>query len=196
MDELQMQINFLNQMERMKCVLRQNRKIDGTQENDAEHSWHLVLYAMVLRQYMPQGGDLGHAIELVAVHDVVEIEAGDTYAYDVAAQDGKLEREQAAAQTIFSMLPPAQKAHFLALWEEFEAATTPEAVFANALDRLQPLVNNFHSGYTQWQKNHVTYSMVLQRNQKTMQLAPEICAFVLQLLEKAVQQGLLIDDRT
>jgi putative hydrolase of HD superfamily len=146
-DRIARQLAFLLEADKLKSVLRRTPLVDGSrQENSAEHSWHLVLAAMVLREHVTLACDLVHVLELLAVHDLVEIDAGDTFAYDIPSQSTKAARETAAAERIFGLLPSDQAAPFRELWEEFEAQQTSEARFANALDRVQPLLQNAASG--------------------------------------------------
>jgi putative hydrolase of HD superfamily len=140
MSRLSQQVAFLVEADKLKVVSRRTPLVDGSRlENSAEHSWHLVLAAMIMRQYSAQTIDLLRVLEMVAVHDLVEIDAGDTFAYDAAGQVTKAEREAAAAVCVFGLLPIDQCAYVAGLWEEFEAQESPESRFANALDRLQPL---------------------------------------------------------
>ena len=144
---LAQQLAFLVEADKLKRVLRRTPLTDASrQENSAEHSWHLMLVAMVVREYAAADFDLAHALEMVAVHDLVEIDAGDTFAYDDAAQESKTEREMAAADRIFGLLPPDQASRARALWDEFEAQESPAACFANAVDRFQPLLQDVMAG--------------------------------------------------
>jgi putative hydrolase of HD superfamily len=138
---LDRQIAFLLEADKLKQTLRRTGLADGSRrENSAEHAWHLVLTAMVLSRDAQYSIDLLHVIDMIAVHDLVEIDAGDSFAYDAAAQEGKQEHERAAADRIFGLLPPDQAAQFRVLWDEFEAQSTDDSRFANAIDRLQPLL--------------------------------------------------------
>src|SRR5262245_51101155 len=134
---------FLVEADKLKQILRRTPLVDGSrQENSAEHSWHMILAAMIAREYVPGPLDPLRAVEMIAVHDLVEIDAGDTFAYDAAANQDKHAREHLAAERIFGLLPADQGERVRALWDEFEAQTTMEARFANAIDRLQPLLQN------------------------------------------------------
>lgn len=138
---LERQLRFLVEIDRLKTVLRKTRITDKSRfENSAEHSWHLAMLAVVLAEYAPAGADVEHALRLLLVHDIVEIDAGDFAWYDAVGNEGKHERELAAAHRLFDMLPAEQGGELLAWWQEFEAARTPSARFANALDRVQPLL--------------------------------------------------------
>lgn len=140
-DRLGRQLRFLVEIDRLKTVVRKTRITDKSRyENTAEHSWHLALMALLLHEHAPAGVDVLHAIKLVLVHDIVEIDAGDFAWWDAEGNLGKLERERAAAARLFGMLPSDQSSELLALWEEFEANRTPAARFANAVDRVQPVL--------------------------------------------------------
>src|SRR5688572_11564202 len=150
-DRLARQIAFLVEADKLKAVTRRTPLVDSSRrENSAEHSWHLVLAAMVMREYTAGDIDLLRVLEMIAVHDLVEIDAGDTFAYDVEGLVSKADREQAAADRIFAVLPADQAARLRGLWDDFESRETPEARFANAMDRLQPLLQNAHSGGGSW----------------------------------------------
>ena len=160
------------------------------QENDAEHSWHLALMAVVLSEYADGGNvDVARVIRMVLVHDLVEIDAGDTYCYDEAGNRDKAQRELAAADRLFNLLPPDQAAEIRSLWEEFEAAWTPEARFANALDRLQPLMHNAFTRGAMWQRHGIVSSQVVARNRRIGDGAPDLWAFARELIEEAVRKG-------
>src|SRR5262249_50705513 len=146
-DRLARQIAFIIEIDKAKQVLRQTLLMDGSRlENDAEHSWHLAVMALLLAEYAGEAVDLLRVLKMVLIHDLVEIDAGDTFVYDVEALATRREREERAADRIFGLLPADVEEEFRALWEEFEAQATPEARFAAALDRLQPLLHNYHTG--------------------------------------------------
>src|SRR3954471_16778318 len=150
-------IQFVMEIYKLKTILRQTPLMDNSRrENSAEHSWHLAVMALTLGEYAEQGTDLTRVIKMVLVHDIVEIDAGDTFAYDAQGYTDKEEREQRAAARIFGLLPDDQRDELLALWHEFEAITTPEPRFANALDRLEPLLGNYATGGGSWKKPGVT----------------------------------------
>ena len=184
------QIAFLVEADKLKTVLRRTPLVDLSRlENSAEHSWHLALTAMALREYAPAGVDLLRVLELIAVHDLVEIDAGDTFAYDTAGHDTKTERERAAAERIFGLLPPDQSVAFRHRWEEFEAAETPESRYANALDRLQPLLLNMHSGGGSWRTHQVSRAAVLRRMAPIEAALPDVWPFVLDVIERFCAAG-------
>lgn len=164
-ERLRQQLAFLAEVDRLKTVLRRNTLIDGSRrENSAEHSWHISLMALVLAEYANEPIDVFRVVQMLLIHDVVEIDAGDTFTYDPAANADKAEREQAAADRLFALLPPDQAASFRALWDEFEAAETPEAKFAQALDRLQPVFLNYLCNGGTWTEFQVPLERIVQRN--------------------------------
>lgn len=191
-DRLAQQIAFLIEADRLKNVLRRTPLVDSSrQENSAEHSWHLILTAIVLREYLCMECDLLHALQMVAVHDLVEIDAGDTFAYDAAAQITRAQREIAAADRIFGLLPPDQAVHLRALWEEFEAQETPESRFANAMDRFQPLLQNAFSAGGSWKIHSLSRDQVLRRMAPVESATPHLWPTVLEIVESFRAAGLL-----
>jgi putative hydrolase of HD superfamily len=189
-DRLARQIAFLVEADKLKQILRRTPLVDGSrQENSAEHSWHMILGALVAREYVPEPVDLGHAIELIAVHDLVEIDAGDTFAYDVPAQAGKDLRERSAAERLFGLLPVDQAERLRTWWEEFEAQETVEARFANAIDRLQPLLQNVHSGGGSWSTHDVSRDQVLRRMAPIELTMPALWPFVVELIDAFCASG-------
>jgi putative hydrolase of HD superfamily len=190
-ERLERQIAFVREVDKLKTVDRQTLLTDASrQENDAEHSWHLALMALILGEYADGGGiDLLHVIRMVLVHDLVEIDAGDTYCYDEAGYADKTQRETMAAERIFNLLPADQAGEIRALWDEFEAAATPEARFANALDRLQPLIHNVFTNGRMWQKHGIVKSQVIDRNSKISDGAPDLWRYARELIEQAVADG-------
>ena len=187
---LQRQLAFLVEADRLKGVLRQTTLCDGSRaENSAEHSWHLALMAAVLAEHAPEGTDVGRAIHMALVHDLVEIDAGDTFAYDLSANVGKEERERQAAARILGLLPAEQVAELMALWEEFEEQATATSRFANAIDRLQPLLNNHHSGGGSWKVHGVTRAQVLRRMAPIEGAMPGIWPMVVDIVERNCALG-------
>jgi len=194
-DRLSQQIQFLIEIDKLKGVLRRTWLIDTSRrENDAEHSWHLAVMAMVLVEYAAeQDLDLLRVLKLVLVHDLVEIDAGDTYAYDEAAQADQPQRERIAADRVFRLLPADQAAEFRGLWDEFEARSTPEARYAAALDRLQPFLHNYHTQGKAWQQHGVTSDMVIARTRSIADGAPALGSYVQGLIREAVARGYLAE---
>lgn len=189
-DRLARQMAFLVEADKLKNILRRTPLSDGSRaENSAEHSWHLAVAALALHEYAPAGVDVGHVLELVTVHDLVEIDAGDTFAYDVAAAEGKLDRERAAADRIFGLLPIDLRDRFRAAWEEFEAQETADARFANALDRLQALLQNMSSGGGSWTEHQVKRTQVLKRMEPVRTALPDVWPFVLEIIDRFSASG-------
>lgn len=162
---LRQQFEFIAEIDRLKTVLRRNTLIDKSRrENSAEHSWHISMLAVVMAEYADEPVDIAHVIKMLLVHDVVEVDAGDTFTYDEDAGLDKEERERAAADRLFALLPDDQAQQFRALWDEFEAATTPEAKFANAMDRVQPVFLNYRTNGGTWKEYGVTMEQIMRRN--------------------------------
>ena len=194
-ERLGQQIAFLVEADKLKSVTRRTPLVDATRlENSAEHSWHLVLVVIVMREYGPPGIDWMRVLEMVAVHDIVEIDAGDVSAYDTDAFAAKAIREQAAAGRIFGLLPADQQAHFRRLWDEFEAHTTPEARFANAVDRLQPLIQNAHAGGGSWCGQTLLRAQILRRMAPIESSLPDVWPHVLDVIESFCAAGVLRRD--
>ena len=189
------QLSFLIEADKMKNVLRQTLLADGSrQETDAEHSWHLALTAMVLYEYRGLSGvSLDRAIRMSLVHDLVEIYAGDTFCYDEAANADKALREKQAADRLFGLLPEDQGVEYRKLWEEFDAMETPDAKYAAAMDRLQPLINNLLTQGHTWRLGHVTAGQVYQRMAPIQEAAPALWPFVEQSSQDSVQKGWLTE---
>jgi putative hydrolases of HD superfamily len=195
-ERLDRQIRFLLEADKLKTILRRTPLSDNSRlENSAEHSWHLALAALTLEEYAPAGTDIPHAVALAIVHDLVEIHAGDTFAYDTAGHDTKTDRERAAADRLFGLLDADQASVFRALWEEFEAQATASSRYANALDRLQPLLLNFQSGGGSWKQYSVTRSKVLRRMEPIRAWMPAAWPYVLDAIERACAATLIVDDR-
>lgn len=189
-DRLARQLTFLVEADRLKTIIRRTPLTDNSRlENSAEHSWHLALGALALHEYASDGPDLERVLALVAVHDLVEIEAGDTFAYDPAGHETKAAREEAAAEQIFGLLPADQTVRFRRLWEEFESQQTPEAKFANALDRLQALLQNMKAGGGSWIAHGVTRSQVLARMSPVQTALPGLWPFVVDVIDRFCDAG-------
>ena len=189
------QIEFILEVDKLKKILRRTTLLDRSrQENSAEHSWHIALSLLVLAEYADDDNlDLLHIIKLLLAHDLVEIDAGDTYCYDeIGGQDQK-ERETIAADRIFNILPSDQADTFRSLWDEYEAKSTPESRFANALDRVQPFLHNYFTrGYT-WQKHGINKKQVLARMQPVDDGSHLLWDYVSKLINDAVEKGYLAD---
>jgi putative hydrolase of HD superfamily len=195
-DRLARQLRFVRELDKLKGVLRRTSLIDRSRrENSAEHSWHLATMALTLGEYAPPGTDLAHAIELLLVHDIVEIDADDTFAFDVAGNADKSARETAAADRLFGLLPDDVGRELRALWDEFEAGVTKEARFANALDRFQALVSNDAAGDGgTWRLHGISRDAVLRRMAPIETGAPGLWPVALDAIARATAAGHLRDE--
>lgn len=189
-ERLQKQMDFILEADKIKKVTRQTYLSDGSRkENDAEHSWHLALMCGLLAEYANEKIDVAKTMLMVLIHDIVEIDAGDTYAYDTSGNATKREREVKAAERIFQLLPKDQARLLRDLWEEFEASSTPEARFALALDKIQPVLLNNASGGVSWREHQVQISQILKRNEKTPEGSEALWAYAKGLIDKNVENG-------
>ncbi|MBO6114245.1 MAG: HD domain-containing protein [Lachnospiraceae bacterium] len=196
MDErLRKQLEFLLEIDKSKKVVRQTYLSDGSRkENDAEHSWHLAIMAILLSEYANEDIDVLKTVSMVLIHDLVEIDAGDTYAYDTEGNKTKQEREVKAAERIFNLLPEEQAEEFRALWDEFERRDTPEARFAAALDRTQPVMLTDKQGGKSWKEHEVKKSQISGRTKPVEEGSKELFGYVEDAIEKNVKKGLLRDE--
>ena len=184
------QLAFIVEVDRLKGILRRTTLCDGSRpENSAEHSWHLAVMASVLAEHAPASIDAARVMRMLLIHDIVEIDAGDTFAYDVIAGAGREDRERMAAERIYGLLPPDQEKEFRALWEEFEAGVSPEARFAVALDRLQPLLNNDKSCGGSWRLHGVSRTQVLARMRPIELAIPELWPHVMEIVDRNCELG-------
>lgn len=167
-ERIEKQFEFLKEIDKEKNIFRQTYLADGMRkENDAEHAWHMALFVMVLSEYANEDIDVLKTMKIVLIHDLIEIYAGDTYAYDSKGNESKRGRELAAADRLFNILPKDQAEEFRALWDEFEENITPEARFANTMDKIQPLMLNNASEGRSWEEHGVHASQVYGRHEKT-----------------------------
>jgi putative hydrolase of HD superfamily len=186
------QIEFIIEIDKLKQVFRQSILIDGTRrENDAEHSWHLAIMGILLGEYSQDDLDLWRVVKMVLIHDIVEIDAGDTYCYEGTPYADKLEREKKAADRLFNILPSDQREDFQRLWEEFEKRSTPEARFAAALDRLQPLLHNYKTKGESWKKHGVTSDQVIERNKSIIEVSKTLWDFAETIINDSIKKGYL-----
>ena len=168
MSRLDQQMKFIEELDKNKGIERRTYALKGKRrENDAEHMFHLAIMAAVLSEHANEPVDVLRVMTMVLIHDVVEIDAGDTFAYDEAGHKTKRERECRAADRIFHILPADQEEYFRELWEELEANETPEARFAKALDKIQPTMLNHASGGRTWLENGISVSQIYKRNENT-----------------------------
>ena len=191
---LDQQIGFILELDTLKSVLRRSYLLNNTRrENSAEHSWHLSVMALVLAEHANADIDQLRVLKMLLVHDIVEIDSGDTYIYDAAGNDTKAVREQKAAQRIFGLLPDNQKLELTQLWHEFEARETPEAKFAAALDRLMPLLHNYHTEGRSWREHGITKQQVLNFNRHIADGSQSLWKYAEALIDDAAAKGYLGD---
>ncbi len=192
-DRLDRQIRFLVEIDQLKGIVRQTWVTDGSRrENSAEHSWHFAMLACVLAEYAADSGvDCLRCVKMALVHDLVEIDAGDTFVYDEAAAADKPQRERRAADRLFGLLPDDQREELRALWDEYESRQTPEARFAAALDRLQPILNNYYTQGRAWLEHGVTAEQVIAKNRHMGEGAPALWQYAEDLIRDAVERGYL-----
>ena len=195
-DRLKEQIDFILEIDKMKEILRQNYLADGSaRENDADHSWHLAMMALILSEYSNEKVDVTRVVPMVLTHDLV-IDAGDTYAYDEAGALTKEKREKAAADRIFGILPKEQGTWMRGLWDEFEACNTPESKFAHVLDNSLPLFLNHAAGGISWKEHKVKRSQIYKRNRITGDGSAKIWEYMQELIQENINKGNIIDDRS
>ena len=188
------QLAFILELDHLKNIYRRTYVLhEDRRENDAEHSFHLAIMACILAEHAKEPVDVLHTVKMVLIHDVVEIDAGDTYCYDTEGYKTKAAREQKAADRLFALLPEDQCREYRALWEEFEARETPEAKFANALDRVQPMLLNFKKGGISWMEHKVTAEQVKARNIGITDEGSEVIGqLAAEIIETAKQEGMLL----
>lgn len=190
------QLAFLLEVDKLKNVIRRNFNVDDSRrENTAEHSWQIVLFAQIAFEHADHRDelDLLHIIRMLSIHDLVEIYAGDTFLFDDQANQGKYERELAAARKIFGLLPVEQAAEYLEYWLEYEAAETANAVFANAIDRILPFILNSHSQGKSWTEAGVTKTQVQDKLAIIEQASQPLWQLFNHLLDGSLEKGLLLD---
>ncbi len=188
------QIRFILEVEKLKTVLRMTPLLDASRrENDAEHTWELALMAVLLAEYADEPVDLARVVKMILIHDIVEIDAGDTFIYDSKAVTDQEAREIAAADRLFGLLPEDQAVEFRALWDEFEARKTPEARFARAMDRLQPLLHNFFTSGGTWHSAGVTRDMVTERKAVIAGASSRLWTAAQSLIDEGVRREFLAE---
>lgn len=191
-ERLKKQLDFMLELDKMKNIYRQTYVLhEDRKENDAEHSWHLAILAFMLEEYAAEPIDTLKVIKMVLLHDVVEIDAGDTYLYDEEGYKSKAEREEKAAQRIFGLLPDDQRDEYYALWREFEDDITYESRFASILDRMQPLLLNYTKGGIAWKEHGVHKEQVLSRNRPYFDASQELAEVIESIIEDAAAKGWL-----
>ena len=191
-DRLKKQIDFFLELDKMKNLYRQTYVLhEDRKENDAEHSWHIAVTALLLSEYANKEIDINKTVKMLLIHDVVEIDAGDTYCYDADGNSTKAEREEKAAQRIFGLLPDDQKKEYYSLWREFEDSATNEARFAAVMDRIQPLLMNYTKEGISWKEHGIAKEQVLGRNADYFSESDELAAFIKSVLDDAENKGWL-----
>ncbi|MEO1289470.1 MAG: HD domain-containing protein [Chloroflexota bacterium] len=191
---LQQQIEFLKEIDKLKTVIRQTHIVgESRQENTAEHSWHIAMAAITLADYADEPVDILRVLKMLLLHDIVEIDAGDTFAFDETGYEDKFEREVKAAERIFGILPDEQGTAFMTLWREFESAESNDALFANAIDRLMPFLHNMWSdGRSSWGQHNPRFEQVYHRNATGAgRASSKLWGYIQQMLDKAVADGWL-----
>ncbi|MCI6560788.1 MAG: HD domain-containing protein [Ruminococcus sp.] len=192
-ERLQKQMKFMVEIDKMKNIYRQTYVLgENRKENDAEHSWHIAVMAFMLAEYSAEPVDVLKTMKMLLIHDIVEIDAGDTYCYDSDGYKTKADREEKAAQRIFGLLPDDQQKEFYSLWREFEDGSTSEAKFAAVLDRLQPLTLNYAKDGISWREHEVHRKQVEKRNLTTAETAPELGELLKAMLDDADSKGFFI----
>lgn len=195
MNRLEKQLQFILEIDKVKKIIRQTPLSDASRkENDAEHSWHIALMAYLLQEYVEEPVEVSKVMLMVLIHDLVEIDAGDTYAYDEEGAKTKDERERKAADHIFGMLPEDQGMYLKALWEEFEAYETAEAKYAHMLDNFQPLLLNDAAGGISWTEHQVKKSQIYKRNEKVEETSATIWKCMQDKIDKHIQAGHVLDE--
>ena len=191
-EKLQKQIKFALVIDEMKNIFRRNLIIDGSRrENDAEHSWNLAMLAMLFEEYSTEKVNIERVLKIALVHDLVEVYAGDTFAYDAKGNEDKLQREIESANKLFGILDPVQGAEIRALWDEFEAKETPESKYANAIDRIQPLINNYMTNGHTWKECDVHAPQILKRMDIIRTTTPALWPIVEGIIATSIEIGIL-----
>ncbi|KEQ13945.1 HD domain-containing protein [Endozoicomonas numazuensis] len=196
MENLNQQIDFIMELDRLKAIQRRCRiKCDDNRfENSAEHSWHIALMAQVLSVYADEPVNLDRVVTMLLIHDIVEIDAGDTFAFDTAGQESTVDIEAEAADRIFGLLPEAQAKSYRTLWQEFEDAETADGRFAKAMDRMLPLLQNCRNEGGSWVEHDVSRSQVIKRNEYLKGLVPRLWDYALNEIDQATDKGWLKRD--
>ena len=191
-EKLQGQIKFALVIDEMKNIFRRNLIVDGSRrENDAEHSWNLAMLAMLFEEYSVEKVNIERVLKIALVHDLVEVYAGDTFAYDAKGNEDKLQREIESADKLFGLLDPVQGAEIRALWDEFEAKKTPESRYANAIDRIQPLINNYMTNGHTWKEGDVHAPQIYKRMDIIRTTTPELWPIVEGIINTSIEIGIL-----
>lgn len=191
-EKLHKQIKFAIVIDEMKNIFRRNLIIDGSRrENDAEHSWNLAMLAMLFEEYSTEKVNIEKVLKIALVHDLIEVYAGDTFAYDVKGNEDKLQREIESANKLFGILDPVQGAEIRALWDEFEAKETAESKYANAIDRIQPLINNYLTNGHTWKEGDVHAPQIYKRMDIIRTTTPALWPIVEGIINTSIEIGIL-----
>lgn len=191
-ENLLKQIQFIKEIDKIKYIQRRTKLFNSDRnENDAEHSWHLAMMAVVLAEYSNESVDVLKVVKMVLIHDIVEIDAGDTFIYDTQKNHSNTDEERLAAKRIFGLLPREQAKELIAIWEEFEAGESPEAKFARTMDRLEPLLQNTSNDGGTWKEFDVSFEKVYHKKSVMKEGSTEIWNFAEQLLLESVEKGIL-----
>lgn len=187
---LDQQLKFVAEIDKMTQIFRRTMLVDGSRrENDAEHSWHIAVMALLFTEYVKQKPDVGRAVKMLVVHDLIEIYAGDTFAFDVEGNKTKEQNEAAAADKLFAQLPTEQGAEIRALWEEFDDMKTPDSIYANCMDRIQPFLHNTLTTGATWKEGQVSKKQVEQRLAIVKENMPELWSWVEINIDNAIKYG-------
>lgn len=197
MDKLLQQIEFIREIDKLKYIFRKTKLINSDRpENDAEHSWHLAVMAIVLAEHSNEPVDLAKVMKMVLIHDIVEIDSGDVFAYDTVKSHDNFDEELKAAKRIFGILPNEQAEEFINIWIEFEEMKTPESKFARALDRLEPLLQNASNNGGTWREFDVKFDKVIEKKKAIKDGSEELWKFAKQLIDESVEKGILKKQNT
>lgn len=197
MNNLLKQIEFIKEIDKLKYIFRKTKLINSDRpENDAEHSWHLAVMAIVLAEHSNEPVDLAKVMKMVLIHDIVEIDSGDVFAYDTVKSHDNFDEELKAAKRIFGILPNEQAEEFINIWIEFEEMKTPESKFARALDRLEPLLQNASNNGGTWREFDVKFDKVIEKKKAIKDGSEELWKFAKQLIDKSVEKGILKKQNT
>lgn len=191
---LEEQLKFVLEIDKEKEILRQTHLTSGRRENDAEHAWHMAIMIYLLKEYSNEEFDLAKAMMMALIHDIVEIDAGDTYAYDAAGLATQQEREERAADRIYGLLPEDQKKELRALFLEFEEGETPESRFAHVMDNLQPMMLNDSHGGSDWKERGVAKSQIYKRNRNTGAGSEELWQYIQEMVQRNIERGSIKDE--
>ena len=192
MNNLLKQIEFIKEIDKLKYIFRKTKLINSDRpENDAEHSWHLAMMAIILAEHSNEPIDLEKVMKMVLIHDIVEIDSGDVFAYDTTKSHDNFDEELKAARRIFGILPEEQAEEFINLWIEFEEMKTPESKFARSLDRLEPLLQNASNNGGTWREFDVKYDKVIEKKKAIKDGSEELWKFAENLIDESVEKGIL-----